>query len=48
MFGMMNFSIVPTAECHFEGLRQTLDIVAREKKYLAFLSQSIQWGQVLT
>lgn len=35
---MLLLSIVPTAECHFEGLRQTLDTVAREKKYLAFLN----------
>lgn len=38
MFGMMHLSIVPTAEEHFEGLRQALDTVAREKKYLAFLN----------
>ena len=33
----MSLSIVPTSECHFEGLRQALDTVAREKRYLAFL-----------
>lgn len=33
----MHFAIVPTAETYFEGLRQALDIVAREKRYLAFL-----------
>lgn len=33
----MSFAIAPTAESHFEGLRQVLDIVAREKRYLAFL-----------
>lgn len=33
----MNFIIVPTAESHFEGLREVLDTVAREKRYLAFL-----------
>lgn len=33
----MQFAIVPTAEAYFEGLRQTLDSVAREKRYLAFL-----------
>ena len=29
------FTITPLAECHFEGLRATLDVVAREKQYLA-------------
>ena len=33
----MKLSIVPTAESHFEGLRNALDDVAREKRYLAFL-----------
>lgn len=33
----MSITIAPTAESHFEGLRQALDIVAREKRYLAFL-----------
>lgn len=33
----MTVSIVPTAECHFEGLRRVLDSVAREQRYLAFL-----------
>ena len=33
----MALAIVPTAESHFEGLRQVLDTVAREKRYLAFL-----------
>lgn len=33
----MNAVIVPTAEVHFEGLRQALDTVAREKRYLAFV-----------
>jgi RimJ/RimL family protein N-acetyltransferase len=28
--------IVPLAQAHFEGLRGALDIVAREKRYLAF------------
>jgi ribosomal protein S18 acetylase RimI-like enzyme len=28
--------IVPLSESHFEGLRQALDFVAREKRYLAF------------
>ena len=32
----MSLAIVPTAEVHFEGLRQALDVVAREKRYLAF------------
>ena len=29
--------IIPTAPCHFEGLRFVLDSVAREQRYLAFL-----------
>lgn len=33
----MSVSIVPTREAHFEGLYAALDIVAREKRYLAFL-----------
>lgn len=33
----MKLSIVPTAESHFEGLRNAVDIVAREKRYLAYL-----------
>lgn len=33
----MNLAIIPTAEPYFEGLRQALDTVAREKQYLAFL-----------
>ncbi|HET8702166.1 MAG TPA: GNAT family N-acetyltransferase [Nitrococcus sp.] len=33
----MSAEIVPLAESHFEGLRRALDIVAREKRYLAFL-----------
>ena len=33
----MSLAIVPTNESHFEGLRQALDTVAREKHYLAFL-----------
>ena len=33
----MNLSIVPAAESHFEGWRKAVDIVAREKRYLAFL-----------
>lgn len=32
----MSVEIVPLAESHFEGLRCALDIVAREKRYLAF------------
>lgn len=32
----MNLLILPTSELHFEGLRQALDVVAREKHYLAF------------
>lgn len=33
----MTFAIIPTAEPHFEGLRDVIDTVAREKRYLAFL-----------
>lgn len=33
----MGTEIVPIAEPHFEGLRCALDIVAREKRYLAFI-----------
>lgn len=33
----MDLAIVPIAESHFESLRQALDVVAREKRYLAFL-----------
>ncbi|WP_333840761.1 GNAT family N-acetyltransferase [Pelomicrobium sp.] len=33
----MSIAIVSPAECYFEGMRQVLDIVAREKRYLAFL-----------
>ncbi|MBE0622979.1 MAG: GNAT family N-acetyltransferase [Burkholderiales bacterium] len=33
----MKLSILPTAESHFEGLRRAIDIVAREKRYLAYL-----------
>lgn len=33
----MNIAVVPPAERHFQSLRQVLDIVAREKRYLAFL-----------
>lgn len=32
----MNISIIPISEALFEGLRAALDVVAREKKYLAF------------
>ena len=32
----MNLSIEPVSENHFEGLRAALDIVAREKRFLAF------------
>jgi len=32
----MKFEIVPLAEPHFEALRTVLDIVAREKRFLAF------------
>ncbi|MDH4191979.1 MAG: GNAT family N-acetyltransferase [Betaproteobacteria bacterium] len=33
----MSAEIVPLAESYFEGLRDALDIVAREKRYLAFI-----------
>ncbi len=33
----MNTEIIPLAESHFNGLRRALDIVVREKRYLAFL-----------
>jgi len=33
----MTFAIVAPNERYFEGMRQVLDVVAREKKYLAFL-----------
>jgi putative acetyltransferase len=33
----MSAEIVPLAESHFEGLRCALDIVAREKRYLAYI-----------
>ena len=32
----MTATIVPLAERHFAGLRQALDVVAREQRYLAF------------
>jgi putative acetyltransferase len=35
--GVMTYSVVPTAEEHFAGLRHALDVVAREKQFLAFL-----------
>lgn len=33
----MSLTVVPPAERYFEGMRQVLDVVAREKKYLVFL-----------
>lgn len=33
----MNYIIVPTTEGYFEGFWATLDSVARERQYLAFL-----------
>jgi putative acetyltransferase len=33
----MHIAIVPTAEAHFDGLYEALDIVAREKRFLAFI-----------
>jgi ribosomal protein S18 acetylase RimI-like enzyme len=32
----MNIAIVPLAAPYFEGMRKLLDVVAREKRYLAF------------
>jgi len=32
----MTLTIIPTTEAYFEGLRQALDTVAREKRFLAF------------
>jgi ribosomal protein S18 acetylase RimI-like enzyme len=32
----MNTQVAPLASSHFEGLRLVLDVVAREKRYLAF------------
>jgi RimJ/RimL family protein N-acetyltransferase len=32
----MTFKIVPLQESHFTGLREALDVVSREKRYLAF------------
>lgn len=39
-------SIVPTEERHFESLHQALDVVAREKKYLA-QTQAPPWERSL-
>ena len=33
----MSCTVVPTAEEHFAGLHRALDVVAREKRFLAFL-----------
>jgi RimJ/RimL family protein N-acetyltransferase len=33
----MTYQIVPIAEDHIPGFRQAVDVVARERKYLAFL-----------
>jgi ribosomal protein S18 acetylase RimI-like enzyme len=33
----MSYSVLPTAEEHFAGLHDALDVVAREKQFLAFL-----------
>lgn len=40
----MNHSVVATEEHHFESLHQALDVVARERKYLA-LMQAPPWEQ---
>jgi ribosomal protein S18 acetylase RimI-like enzyme len=37
MSGVMSYSVLPTAEKHFAGLHSALDVVAREKRFLAFL-----------
>ena len=42
----MNRSVVSTEEHHFESLHQALDVVARERKYLA-LMQAPPWEQSL-
>jgi hypothetical protein len=34
---MTTFEIVPIAEEHISGFRAAVDVVARERKYLAFL-----------
>lgn len=34
--GIMNYTIEPASEPHFVGLHRAIDMVAREKKYLAF------------
>lgn len=34
--GVMSYSIVPVAEVHFAELHRALDVVAREKRFLAF------------
>lgn len=36
MVTLMSYSIAPVAEAHLEGLHRALDIVARERRYLAF------------
>lgn len=33
----MPYTLAPTTEAHFSGLHRALDVVARERKYLAFL-----------
>jgi putative acetyltransferase len=33
----MTYSIIPTVESHFPGLYKTIDTVARERRFLAFL-----------
>ncbi|MDB5338897.1 MAG: N-acetyltransferase [Planctomycetaceae bacterium] len=42
----MNYSITPTAECHFLGLHQALDVVARELQFLA-LTAAPPWEDSL-
>ncbi len=49
---MMNYTIEPAVESHYIGLHRAIDIVAREKKYLAFtqappLEQSLEFYRML-
>lgn len=42
----MNYSILPTAECHFRELHRALDVVAREERFLA-LTAAPPWEESL-
>lgn len=49
---MMNYTIEPAVESHYAGLHRAIEIVAREKKYLAFthappLEQSLEFYRML-